>query len=527
MGEIGGWVLGGLIWIVACWLALVYVSVPLTLIAVAAGLAVGAVLAAVGYVRVCAGYEDRRALIEPAGSVPRSSSAPYRYWDDGWPCYLTRQLERDIVAAFDWPALQIRALWRTAGTWARPRAVGLAVAWPAVPPPVGFLVAVTAGTCGGWLAFAAATEAVAAVPRLVRWAAIGILRTGDSSAQWWHGAAATCSHCRRVTRLSAYSCTLPGCGRIHRDLRPGRLGVWWRRCQCNTRLPTTVQRAASAMTSVCPACENRLHDRGGAATDARIAVSGAPGVGKTQLLVSAMVRMTGYGPSPPAWESADRETTTWLRDARKWIGEWPPRDPKPTARPLLLTLRDGTPPRQRYLHLIDVGGTHFTAEASDPPLRHLGTTRRHLLVIDPTTIPSVRDRMGPAALTDRHANDRSPGTDGTEASSVSAELAYRLLLSQLNNCGARTRRVSLAIVVTKADLLAKQGLAPEPDPAGTLSVRLRAWLCAADLRNLVEMAEHDFAQVRYFLVGLGMDSADPVTPFTWLLDRHRRGAAIP
>ena len=221
----------------------------------AVGLPVGAVLAAVGYVRVYVGVEDERVLIKPASTVPRGSSAPYPYWDNGWPGYLTGQLERDIVAAFGWPRRQVRTLWRKAGEWAGPRRRGAGRGVAVVPPPVGFLVAVTAGAYGAWLVFAAASEAVALVPRLARWAAIAALRAGDASVRWWHGAAATCPRCREVTRLPGLPLWFAACEGIHRDLRPGRLGVWWRRCQCDERLPSTVLRAASAMTPVCPACE--------------------------------------------------------------------------------------------------------------------------------------------------------------------------------------------------------------------------------------------------------------------------------
>lgn len=526
--EVIGWALVGLVWLVACWLALVYVSVPLTLVAVATGLSVGAVLAAVGYLRVFVGIEDERVLIKPASTVPRGSSAPYPYWDNAWPGYLTGQLERDIVVALGWPRRQVWTLWRRAGEWARPRGIALAVAVPVVPPPVGFLVAVTAGAYGAWLAFAAASEVVAVVPRLARWAAIAALRVSDTSVRWWHGAAATCPSCRGVTRLPAYRCRSPRCDGIHRDLRPGRLGIWSRRCHCDSgRLPTTVLRAAPAMTPVCPACGYLLHERAGAAPDARIAVSGGPAVGKTQLLMSAMAKMTEGAAPPPAWESADEYSTIWLHDARELMAQWPRREPAPTAELVLLTLRGGVPPRQRYVHFIDLGGQYFMTAANDPALRHLGMTCRHLLVLDPTTIPSVHERFDPAALIRGQADGADSRTAGKEASSSAAELPYHVLVSELNRSGARTRRVSLAVVITKADLLAKQGLAPEPDPAQTLSHRLRAWLCAAGLRNLVEMAEDDFGNVRYFLVGLGMESTDPVAPFTWLLNRHRRGVTIP
>lgn len=523
----GWWIPLGLVWLVACWLTLVYLSVPLTLVAVAAGLSVGVVLAAMGYLYVCIGVEDERVLIKPASTVRRESSAPYPYWDNGWPGYLTGQLERDISSALIWPTRQVGTLWGKAEKWARPHGRELAVAWPLVPLPVGFLVAVTAGAYGAWLAFAAVSEAVAVIPRLARWAAIAALRAGDALVLWWYGAAATCPGCRRVTRLPAYRCRSRHHENIHRDLRPGRLGVWFRRCQCGERLPSTVLRAARTMTAVCPACECELHKRAGAAPDARIAVSGGPAAGKTQLLMSAMTKMTDSAASVAAWESADELSTTWLYDARELMARRPRRGPAPTAEPALLTLRDGISPRRGYVHVIDVGGQHFVTAVSDPTLRHLGTTRRHLFVLDPTTIPWVRDRIDPALLTHRHADDEDSHIAGTETSSARAELPYHVLMAHLERFGAPTRRCSLAVVITKADLLVKQDLAPERDPARTLSRRLRAWLCVVGLRNLVETAEHDFGKVRYFLVGLGLESTNPVAPFTWLLDRHRRGATIP
>ena len=391
--EMNGWrVLVGLVWLVACWLALIYVSLPLTLLAVAAGLPIGAVLAAVGYLRIYAGVENERVLIKPANTISRGSSAPYPYWDNGWPSYLTGQLERDILAALDWPTRQLRTLWRETGEWTHSRRKKLAVALPVVPPPVGFLVAVTAGAYSAWLALAAASEAFAVIPRLARWAAIATLRAGDASVRWWHGAAATCPSCRWVTRLPAYRCVSGRSDDIHRDLRPGRLGVWCRRCHCGARLPSTIMRAASVMTPVCPACDNLLHERAGAASDARIAVSGGPAVGKTQtasfghgshdrgrnavaevgagrlLQYDLAVQFAIVDPIAPGWAFA--HDGTGYADAA-----------------------DGTSSRTRYVHFIDVGGQYFFTAVSDPALRHLATTRRHLLVIDPTTIPSVRDRI--------------------------------------------------------------------------------------------------------------------------------------
>jgi hypothetical protein len=525
MADVAWWVLAGLAWLVVCWLVFVYVSVPLILVAAAVGLFVGTMLASVGYLRVYVGVEDDQNLRKPASNVPRRASAPYRYWDNGWPGYLTGQLERDVMSALAWPRRQTLTLWVKTQNWAAARALVLVVAWPLAPVPVVFLAAVTAGTYSAWLALAAASEAIVVIPRLIRWTAIAVLRAGDGSVRWWRGAAATCPRCLGVTRLPAYRCDPRHLGGIHRDLRAGRLGVWWRHCQCDARLPSTVLRAASTMTAICPACESMLHERAGTVPDARIALSGGPAVGKTQLLLLAMAGMTDG--KEAVWEPADEDSAAWLHDTGESMSRRPWHEPRPTAEPVLLTLRDVKPHRERYVHFIDVGGQHFSITVRDPALRYLGTTPRHVLVLDPTTMPFIRDRIDPALLSRRHGDHEDSRIAESGTSSAAAEVPYHVLVAQLNRCGAQTRRCSLAVVITKADVLAKQDLGPESDLTRVSSRDLKAWLCAKGLRNLVDMAEHDFGSVRYFLVGVEIKAMDPVAPFAWLLDRHRRGVTIP
>ena len=402
------------------------------------------------------------------------------------------------------------------------------VAMPAIiPPPAGFLVGVTIGTCTAWATLAAATESVTLIPRLARLAAIGYMRASDASLRWWHGASATCPGCHWVARLPAYHCSGDNCDAIHRDLRPGRLGLLWHRCRCGARLPTTVQRASRTLTPVCPACGHWLHERAGFASDARIALSGGPSVGKTQLLIWAATAMAGDAYSPSAWEPADDHSIRWLRASRELINRWPQHRPARTAEPALVTFSCGTSRDRRYVHFADVGGQHFSTDANHPAMRQFGTTRRHLFVLDSATIPSVRDRIDPARLVSDPLDARNPRPAGPGTSNAMVELPYHLLVTQLKRFGARTRRCSLAIVVMKADLLTVYGLRPVADPEETSSLRLRSWLRAMDLTDLVETAENDFREVKYFLADYGTDRTDPVAPFAWLLAKHPRGASIP
>jgi len=513
--------LGIVAWGVACWLGLAFVTVPLALFAISAGLVYGAALTVGGYLQVYWGTEDGRILIRPDAESPRRPSAPYPHWDDAWPSYLSGQVERDIMAAAAWPLRQAHGLWAQGIDMAMSNGLILLALLPLAPAPFVFLVGVSAGTYGGWAALAAAIEAVTAISRGARLSAIGVLRAADSVARWWHGAAVTCPACRYVAWLPGYQCDqdendtgeddTSKCDTIHHDLRPGRLGVWIHRCRCGKALPTTIRRAGRALTPVCSNCDGPLYEQAGLAPDARIALSGGRGVGKTLLLMRAATELTSRSRLAP-WEPGDDRTAAWLRHARQLLRQWPRFGPEPTEEPALLTFRRNVCGRQCYLYTADLDGRHFGSDKDNPALWQLGVTRRHLLVLDATVVPRVRDRIGLGA------SGATPRPAWTETSVATAERPYRLLVAQLGRLGARPHKCSLALVVTKADILARHGAGPD-------GLGLRAWLRSVELHNLVMAAEHDFGRVRYFLVGKGQEN--PAEPFEWLLSQYPHGAARP
>ena len=519
-------ILAGIAWLVLCWLCLAFVTVPLTLFAISAGVLCGVALAINGYRRIYTGTEDKRVLARPDAEAPRGPRAPYPRWDGGWPSYLSWQAERDFLGAFAWPRRQAGRFWAKGMEWARPYVLPIMGALPLLPVPVGFLVGVTAGTYGGLAVLATAVEIIMAIPRSLRLSAIWVLRGVDSSVRWWRGAAPTCPRCRHVTWLPAYRCPGPGpCKIIHRDLRPGRLGVWQRRCQCTEYLPTTVLRAASILTPICPNCSAPLYEQAGVVPDARIALSGGPAAGKTQLLMQAIAEMTNPSAAWP-WEPADDDTARWLRKAQNLVNRLPGDGPEPTTGPRLLTFcRRRSGREQRYFHITDADGRHFETSRDNPALWQLSTTRRHALVLDPTTFPSIRDQMGSDAMISPANHGKRPDLAWTETSMATAELPYRLLVAQLSRLGASSRRCSLALVVTKADILAAQNLAPELGAAGSSANGLKEWLCSVELDKIVDAAEHDFADVRYFLIG--ERQKDSAAAFEWLLNQYPRGTGVP
>jgi Double-GTPase 2 len=295
--------------------------------------------------------------------------------------------------------------------------------------------------------------------------------------------------------------------------------VWKRRCGCGAQLPTTVTRAARILMPACVNCERPLPESAGVMSDARIVISGGPAVGKTHLLLQAVAEM--YRPdllSP--WEPADDQTAARLRDMDALAIRPLATSAEPIAASTTLMLRRTGNGWPHYLHIVDLDGRYFQTGMENSALWQLGETRRHLLVIDATVVPWVRDRIFSAAP---HSEPSYPAW--IETGVAAAELPYRLLVMQLNRMGARTRQCSLALVITKADVLAAYGVAPDLNVDEHSAEGLRAWLRKVELHNLVAASEHDFAEVRCFVMGDGREA--PSAPFYWLMDQYPHGMSRP
>lgn len=327
----------------------------------------------------------------------------------------------------------------------------------------------------------------------------------------------SCPVCFRVAPHPEYRCP---CGGAHRDLRPGPLGLVFRRCRCGVRLPATAGRAAWRMPALCPhpGCGERLLPGAGALTDIRIVVFGAPSAGKTRFLYAGLAALDRTGSPPVAF--LDRRSRDRADRGLAEIGSG--RDTEPTRtdeRPVALTARVG---RGRgilaaHVHLFDAAGDRYLDPDGYDDLGFLPTAQGFAYVIDPLAIP-----RGPAAAGDGAAPDRTAADD--------PEALYRQTVMRMRDDGARSADQVLAVIVAKADLLRATGA---DIPGG--SDAIAAWLSEAGLHNLVLATGRDFAEVRYFTVasapphGAGDGATgddpgdgtadDPGAPLRWLLRR--------
>ncbi|MEV6524651.1 hypothetical protein AB0M43_22090 [Longispora sp. NPDC051575] len=518
-------VVGGLALVVyawACLLALVWVAFPGSYLLGVAGLLLGAGLAVVLAGRVFLGHGPRPG--SPVVVAPASTGDP------GWPGYFTAQVYRDLRASAAWTARLVYRAWAVAIDQSFGRFGAHTLwAWPLLLPLLVLLFAVTAGATAGALFATALTALVTVLAVGGGLATALVLRAADRLWQRVFHAAASCPRpgCYHVTRLPAYRC--PGCDRLHRDLRPGRLGVLWRHCGCGATLPTTVLRAGRALETVCQKCESALHSDAALATDVRIPVFGAPMAGKTRFIMAGLVGLSarpGIRIAPADPESgrafAEYEATIGGGDSTAQTGK---------ALPSAVTLRVAGGRRTALLHVFDAAGERFTERSQNEELAYLDHARGLVFVLDPFSIPEVRARLRGLA---------GPGGVPVGAALYDPDESYQVTVRRLRDYGVDLRRQRLAFVVSKADLLlagpAGADLAlPGPPPPGRspgggagrsragdpVSAAIRSWLDDAGLDNLLLAAGRDFAEVRYFLVS--SMTADPngdvaaTAPLDWLL----------
>jgi hypothetical protein len=482
-------------------------------ILVAVGIGLGVVLSVLSIVR---GLILRPRVIRPVDyQAERVKQHPVGTGefepDTAWPFYPLRQMRADLGKI----EAERQALWGL--LWKpRPRRPFFII----VLLPVWLLVIccfLIAGLTTLLLTglYALASLVCAAVTVALSGAGVLLLR---GAGHGWHkvfGTAASCPKCYHVTEWPAYRC--PGCSALHRDVRPGRLGLVGRRCKCGKLLPTMVLRASRSLQPVCQKCGTPLRPGAGAVRDVRIPVFGDTSAGKTRLLFAALdslIQVTKEASIPfgfPDDESENQATMALdlIRSGRETVKT-------SVGLPTALTCRVGKGVGTTLVHLFDAAGEAYQNAERHDSLGFLDQGHGLVYVLDPFAIGAIRDRL---------TSQRAEVIRRAHAASGDPETAYGEVVTRLRDSGVAASGQRLAVVVSKADLLIDGGLEPP-----TESDAIADWLDRNDIHNLVLSARREFAEVRFFTVAsLAATQAppahDPGAPLQWLLSS--RGVRLP
>ncbi|MGH3937867.1 MAG: TRAFAC clade GTPase domain-containing protein [Pseudonocardiaceae bacterium] len=479
---------------IVVWLTVAFVMlllIPALLIVFPLWLLGGALVGFAVPLLTLAGYQPWRPRTITAADVESGNSnlpelrqdSPFGR-DPAWPCYLVAQSRVDL-----------NEMWsRTVRTLKR---------WWVISPGAFAASATMLVICGSAL--------------LVAWGAwllvVGVLRGGDDLVRRLRGATGSCPVDYFVSSLPAFPCD--GCGRMHRDLRPGRLGAVWRRCLCGAVLPTTVLRAAHRLQPSCPNCLAPLRKGAAVVRDIRLPVFGPVSAGKTRLVYAGLLALRDQAAAVGASvDFVDDESRQAFEHGVEIISTGSDTAKTPAGQlPMAITAQVTVARRKALLHLFDAAGEFYIDRGDNSELLFLDHAQGLVFVVDPFSIPWVQNGLGglgPVMLARANVALDDP------------EQVYHVTADRLRDYGVRTSGQRLAIAVVKADLLDNlppaRKLAPD---------RVREWLQDAGLDNLVLAAERDFAEVRYFLVASlsgarAGDALSPAAPFVWLMARAGR-----
>jgi hypothetical protein len=441
--------------------------------------------------------------------------------DLAWPFYTFRQAGVDLRTVRHSLGQLLRRAWqRPADTFFRGRHGSLLLWWTLLLPLTAVVLilllqaTLSAWACYGvyWLVVNACVTIDGAAAGLI----CSVLRAVEAQRRARRHTHASCMKCFHVSPWPAFRC--PGCLSLHHDVQPGRLGLFFRRCECGTRFPTMASRATWQLTAVCQRtdCQQPLPEGAGAVRDLRIPIFGDTSAGKTRFLYASLnsllatARPAGIPVTFPDQSSED-QVSLGLDLIRS--GQDTAKTSAVTPAAVTGRLRDGR--AADLVHLFDAAGEHFRDAQRYDSLRFLDDSQGLVYVLDPFSIPAVQDQL---------AGQNSAAIRLAHAAAGDPEIAYGEVISRLRDGGVPAASQRLAVVVSKADLLRGAGLAV---PSG--SDALAAWLDEQGMYNLLQSARREFAEVRYFAVA-SQDTAaaaadDPGVPLHWLLTAH--GVRLP
>jgi hypothetical protein len=326
-----------------------------------------------------------------------------------------------------------------------------------------------------------------------------------------------CPWCYEKSTYPAYR---HGCDRLHHDIRPGRYGVFRRRCQCGATMPTLILLGSYRLNAYCvhaKTCGRQMSDETGRFREVVLPLLGGRAAGKTRLMAAMLVALNEAAGSTATSDGevrlrlANQETTVAYEVLRTVLDDdgyiAATTTDLPHAHSMLL--RAGR--RGRLVHIFDPSGERLVSRERTDELRYLPAARTFIFVLDPLSVPAFWDSLS--------AQERA-AIDPVLASQVHPQQVFDQTVQQAIEMGARVRGTRLAVAISKTDLLEHTRLlcGRADDDAWA-----RRWLEEElGLGNLIRAMDNEFREVRFFFtaaVTVGPRQAHPsIAPLvSWTL----------
>ena len=252
-------------------------------------------------------------------------------------------------------------------------------------------------------------------------------------------------------------------------------------------MPTLLMFGSHRMQALCPACLNDLEGDAMRTRELVLPVFGSPVAGKTQLLVAvALAADSLLERAGGRTEPADDYSHRWMRTVtdlrRRGSNVTKTATGTQHAISLHLALNGGGV----LLKMFDAAGETFQKSENIRDLKYFRSGGTLLFVLDPLSVPALWDGL---------AEDRRRRLEPYRAVTA-PEVIFQETVQTLHQINIDTRRIRLAVAVSKADLVAPEITAAH---AGD-DESIREWLGGPlDQGNLVRAVAHEFAAARFFL----------------------------
>jgi len=325
---------------------------------------------------------------------------------------------------------------------------------------------------------------------------IGVLRGADTLLLRIKQIKIKCSSCHLRVPYPSYECPAPGCGRLHKDVRPGRYGMFKRVCACGTAMPTLLLTGSGKLKAHCPYCKGSLARNVGEMREIVIPVLGGVAAGKTRLMTALVMALCEsgrlHGVSAAIADEESQAIYARFRDALVAGTATAKTGAAALPRPYSLHVR---PARSspRLLHLFDAPGEFVRDSESLRKLQYMREARTFLFTLDPLRIDAIWDALTPAqqARLVPLRSDDDP------------YFAFGQVVQNIEGHGVPIRRARLAVALTKDDLVRSS---PAASGLGEDSAAIEAWLQdEAGLGGLVRLMRRSFGQVHFFRTSAWLD----------------------
>lgn len=459
-------------------LAILTAAVAAALAAFVAGAAGGAVI---GLAQGGAAFvADLGKSVSSRGRARRQPLDP----EPAFQLYVLGQLQADLAAALDhaWHEMLrfrescVRFAERYQGGWTTPLAWGVLAG--------GYLAPVVGAALG--MIVAAPILLVAGILIAGAWIMVGILRLVEAARRRIRRTAYECPHDHERFSLPVYVC--PGCGAEHRQLVPGRWGIFRRECACEqVALPTTVIGGRQRVPQRCPS-GHPMSGLIGYAETLRIALIAGPRAGKTTYLAGAMLEFEAMASEKRLAVDVLEESSGAYRDVvgRLRSGRLPEKT-QISGNPALVTEVQGDD-RSRVLYAYDVAGESYQSSDDVRSLRFLEVPSGLILLVDPFSIPRVAEE---------HREELEAAQDAVRPSPEEPVRVLERTVAALVEGGADPTEIPVAVAIGKTDAFGIRAEIEALRPtAGDEAPK--AWLEAKGAGNFVRAVEGEFKQVRWF-----------------------------